>query len=201
MVIRDLEDHSSAWSTFKLTSQVKTSSEPSRFKTVIFVCIRTLFSCRKFTLSEIFSLVNFHCRLDLQKYFNTELFPIYGICGEACASKVTLVLICAAVGSICTRLGRTKKVPCSDIHNGADKVPIHWGLLGYILALGNFHLQLHHESWSVLPPPAISPSQWQHQVHSEGTTRLWPSVQAAITCWPPSSPTSKQPSIPAVRLL
>ena len=44
------------------------------------------------------------------------------------------------------RLGRTKEVPRSDHHNGADKFPIHQGLLDYILALRNFHLQLHHES-------------------------------------------------------
>ena len=45
----------------------------------IFVCkSNVLFSCRKFTLSKFFREFNFRCRLDLQKYFNTELFPIYG---------------------------------------------------------------------------------------------------------------------------
>ena len=59
---------------------MRTSSEPSRFKTAIFVCTSlVLFSCRKFILSKFFRAFNFRCRLDLRKYFNTELFPIYGI--------------------------------------------------------------------------------------------------------------------------
>ena len=79
-VVQDLEDHFSAWSTFELTSRVRTSSEPSRFKTAVFVCTsHVLFSCRKFTLSKFFREFNFRSWLDLGKCFNTELFPIYGI--------------------------------------------------------------------------------------------------------------------------
>ena len=78
-VVRDLEDHCSASSTCELTSRVRISSQPSRFKTAVFVCTsHVLFSYRKFTLSKFFRELNFRCRLDLRKYFNTEIFPTYG---------------------------------------------------------------------------------------------------------------------------
>ena len=57
-IVWDLEDHSSAWNTFELTSRVRTSSEPNRFKTAVFVWTsHVLFSCLKIYTVEIFSRV------------------------------------------------------------------------------------------------------------------------------------------------
>ena len=55
-------------------------------------------------------------------------------------SRAVTPLTGTAIGSIRARHGGTKEVPRPCCPNGAYKFSIYRGLLGYILALCNFHL-------------------------------------------------------------
>ena len=87
MILQDLEDHSSAWSSFELTSRMSTSSEPSQERSFQNDCLcvhiaRVIFVPKIYTI-ENFREFNFRCWLDLRKYFNTERLPIHTM-GLAC---------------------------------------------------------------------------------------------------------------------
>ena len=66
---------------------MSTSSEPSQEQSFQNGCLRVhiarvIFVPKIYTV-ENFREFNFRCRLDQRKYFNTELFPIYGN-GSSC---------------------------------------------------------------------------------------------------------------------
>ena len=69
-ILRDLKDHLVAWSSFKLTSQMRTSREPSQEQSIQNGRLCVYIACVRIT--------NLHS----QKFFvclivNTKLFPIY----------------------------------------------------------------------------------------------------------------------------
>ena len=93
--LQDLEDHSSAWSSFELKSWMSTNSEPSQEQSFQCGCLRVhiahvIFVPKIYTV-ENFPEFNFRCRLD--KYFNTKLFPI---CGISLIFRVQTPCLCAS---------------------------------------------------------------------------------------------------------
>ena len=62
----------------RTSSQQQAKSRAEHPKQLSNLCAHLLIYC-KFTLAKIFQEFNFRCLLHQQKYFNTELFPIYDI--------------------------------------------------------------------------------------------------------------------------
>ena len=96
-ILQDLEDHSSAWSSFELKSRMSTNSEPSQEQSFqcgyLRVHIGHVIFVPKIYTVENFREFNFHCCLDQWKYSNTKLFPI---CGISLIFRVQTPCLCAS---------------------------------------------------------------------------------------------------------